>query len=474
MGKVRQCWLVGLVTLAAGAAAQPRPACWLVLPDKGRAAALLREAPAHLRAAGFNVAAETSRAPAVIIAYPRAVQSEAELGVVRQMVAEGAGLVVVYSLAPDLEASTQALLALGEVGLQRVGASAGKLEVIEHPITAGVEKLFVWRVGARLENVQPLLRQGENVIAGCVSREGRRLVALPLDAVVPGEEQDSIPAVNMRLLVQAAQWAAQGAIVPPASEPSRQASEEAGAAPPESSPQAPLPRGSYRKLVYADLVAQDEDWPALREAVVQVVRQAGLGVEVARSASLAPQRPGKASRPSPAQPQEPASLPLLRALQENPALIVLGSCRPYSALEAVALASYLSAGGAALFLPRASHKTNQRLVWLNQMLSEFGMSANLDRRTGQPKPKAGPVGEVLANLGRVSAGIMVVGYHGEDWVTIGGHSVLRVASYGSGRLAVLDPLPLLAGKGDGSVAGTWQQLLGKLVSWLVEGMEWEK
>lgn len=454
-----------LVVLLASALcrAEDRPACWLVLGDTGRVTALAGDGARALRDGGFDVAsAALGRAPKVIIVYPRALRGSSETEVVNQLVEEGAGLVVIYSMASDLRLPTDRLLSPWNVRLRAASLVSAETTLEDHPITAGIEGLFVWRVGAMLLGADPLIRQGNNVIAGVSTRGGTRLVVLPLDAVVPGQQNDGIPPPSLRLLVQAAHWAARteppsGAVLPASSAPVLD--------PPTLPSEPPPGRGEYRRLALLDLDAEDEDWPAIRRAVEAILKAAGLDPGDVRV------RTRRDREAEPEQAPEPRSLPLVRALKDNPALVVLGSCRAFHDAEVVALGTYVRSGGALLVLPRATHLSNIRLVNVNAVLTEFGMAASLGRGDGQPEFASSTLTQDLGKVGKLTTGVLLVGHRGVALATCAGYPLVRADETGLGRIAVADPLPLLSTHVDADTTAAWGNLLGRLVVWLTQGMQ---
>jgi hypothetical protein len=446
--------------------ADERPACWLVVGNTGRAAAIQRHGALALKASGFDVASESSgKAPRVVIVFPRALGSSSEVSVIHQMVKEGAGLVVVYSLTPDLRPVTDQLMSPWKVALQPASVTSGKTDVVAHQITEGLGKLFVWRVPASIVGVEPLLRQDTNIVAGVSTKGGRRLVVLPLDAIVPGQSEDAIPQPHLQLLTQAAQWAARSEVVekPPVSGPSSKGQEGGGV-----SSESPIDRGEYRRTAYLDMGAEDENWPEIRKTMADILGAASLKVHEIRV--LPAPRRREESRKS----AEPQSLPLVAALKDSPAILVIGSCREFQDTEAVAVAAYVRAGGALLVLPRATFQSNMRMVHINAILTEFGMAASLGREDGVPELIPSFLTENLGNVGKLTAGILIVGHRGVDVVTCTGSPIVRVDETGGGRMAVADPLPLLATYVDADTRKSWEKLIGRLVGWLVQGMSFKE
>lgn len=504
-------WLL-VVAVAVPAVARDRGVpVWLIAPQSGRPGVLVAQATPALEDAGFDVGSlHSGAAPRALIVYPRAVTEEALLATVLEMVREGAGLVVVYTLSPDVAQTQAALLEPWGVRLQTAERGTGETEVLQHPITRGVRNLFVWRTAAALDGVQALLRQGSNVIAGAAESEIGRLVVLPLDAVVPGQHSDPIPAPNLRLLIQATQWVARAG-EQPAGDPSgpaqgsqsstqanAQASEGEDVALPEFQVPASGSRGRFSPLAIVDAPATDESWPAIREIVVALARKVGLEpreVPTVSAKVTGSEQPVAGTAPSPSRRAgrveklpayehrgdrrrqgasaggEPAFEPLIRALDDDPALVVIGSCREFTDAEELAVATYVEAGGAVLFLPRGTEKTNLRIVEINGILAKFGMTALLGRPAG---PASKDMSRILADVSlpdRLPAGVMVTGYLGLDLVTVGGSSALRVLHSGDGRVAVVDPLPLVTSKPDRDLPERWKRVLEAVLRWLLEGVE---
>jgi|GEM_PF-4774896 len=480
----------GVVTAAVAllaALAQSEVSLWLIVPDSGRPGVLRAQGASALQDAGFDVGSlRTGTAPRVLVVYPRALADDAAVGTVLEMVREGAGLVVVYTLSADVAQRQNELLEPWGVELVPAQRGTGQTDVRPHPITRGVEKLFAWRMAASLRGVEALLVQGDNIIAGAVEGGAGRLVVLPLDAVVPGQESDAIPLPNLRLLVQAAQWAARFKEQPAAGR-------QAGADPqgpgdvqqarpegeveeplqPELTVPSPGSRGKFSAVAMLDIAAADEGWPAIREAVVKLVSALGLKPQQVPQPGKPPSQAQAAAEKSEREPpnEELARLPLLRALQDDPALVVVGSCRDFADAEEVALAAYVESGGAALLLPRGTDKTNRRLVELNGVLAKFGMGALLGRPGGLPTLGASRILADVPAPKELPPGAIIIGHRGLDLVRVGDKSALRVLQSEAGRVAVADPVPLAVSKPEKAASEWWQSVLQAILRWLVEGME---
>ncbi|MBC7288096.1 MAG: hypothetical protein H5T86_08665 [Armatimonadetes bacterium] len=447
------CFCVAPTLLAASAA----PVCWLVVPSDGRPGAIYRHAPSVLKQAGLTVTlSRPDGSPSVVVVYPRALQDGSALDEVLQASNAGAGLVVIFS--SDLSTFEQKLIDYWGAKISQAEATTARLEIIDHPITRGLGDIFVWRVPATISGLRPLMRQGNNVIAACGTRDGRRLVLLPLDALVPGQGSDAIPQPNLRLLAQSALWAATGQAA------TTEALEEKP--PPETPAESatpPVQRGSFRRLACVDMAAEDEDWPAIREAVGKLLERQSFEVQPVRVPK--PKAEGRSPRQ-----ETPGEAPLVRALKDDPALLVLGSCRPLGSAEQIAVIQYVEAGGSLLALPRATNRTNERLVWLNELLVDFGVVATLARDGGpavaRPRTPAAELGE----FGEIPAGIRVVGLLAVPWVLVNEQIVAAVQSYGSGRIAVADPVPLFSAKAP-KTAELWSRLISRMVEFLVEGID---
>lgn len=438
-----------------------RPVCWLTVPHRGRAAALLDQGAEALRAAGFEVAAApTGRAPAVLVVYPGAISSDPEIARVHQLADDGAGLVVVYSAAPALREITEHVLAPWQILLRTARSDTGDVVAVEHWITRGLDGVFSWRVPVTLEGVRPLLRQGENVIAGRSTRGGRRLVVLPIDAIVPGQPGDRMPETSLTLLVRAAAWAA------------RQTRDMAVAVavaeqPGEGAPQS-QPQRQPEAVAYVDIAAEDENWAAIRQRIITLLGEAGLEVRKVRvSRTGGEERRGKQRRAT----SQATELPLVRAVAQDPDLIVVGSCRKFDELEVVTLGAFVRSGAALLVLPRATHRTNMRMVHVNEILTEFGMIAVLGRPAGKPKISSEAPLEVHLDVKKLPGGVFVVGSRGLPVVTVDDRAAIRVSEVTAGRVAVADPLPLLDGLAGPQVARRWREVLISIVRWLISRAE---
>ena len=444
----------------------------MVVPPDQRAGSIYHQAPAALQRAGVHVVTSRPRnhAPDVMLIYPRALGQAASVGDVLKASEQGAGLVLVYS--SDLATVPDELLRPWRARIEKAAAETARVELVDHPITRGISNIFIWRVPATIKGLRPLIKQGRNVIAAQGTRDGRRIVILPLDAVVPGQAGDIIPPPNMKLLVQAVVWAAGEK---PSGEPAV-SSEPSGTSGPadEEEPaeeQPPGERGSFRAIAYVDMAADNEDWPEIAAAVTEVLKSVGLRVENVRMPRASQDDKDKKKKDEElVAVDDPRRLPLIRALKDNPALVVVGSCRPFAEAEQVAVVSYVESGGALLALPRGTHKTNRRLVWLNELLVDFGLAATLARPKGNAVATARIVRREMENLGEIPDGIRVVGGHSTPWVTVNGVPVAIAERFGTGKVGLIDPLPLVKAK-DEKTRDAWAKLMRIMLRYLLAGME---
>ncbi len=415
----------------------PALTCSIVACDAGRESALLNQGAAALKALGAKVQLGLEPAtPQVVLATPCGMADEAVLNEIQHLIDQGSGLVLVYGRNELPEPHVSIILSRWRVTAARIRSNQEEIAVHPHPITDGVGDAFLWPVPVDLRGLRELARQGEHIIAGYSTRGGRRLVVLPIDAVVPGQPTDAIPSSCTRLLAQAVFWAARAKLP---TEP--QPSASSGAA---STGSAAGPVGR----AFIDIAAEDEDWPQIRQCVERILKAAGF--RIARETE---------------ESSDKASSALLNSIRADIPLIVLGSCRQYTDLEVAALELYVRSGGALLVLPRATNRSNDRIVAVNAVLSEFGLAAALGRPAGDAVIDDSGICGGIGQIGRIAAGVLIVGPKMHKVISVGGRAAVAVARHGAGRVAVFDALPLLS-KYAGAAAQRWQKALMGVLRWL--------
>jgi len=158
-------------------------------------------------------------------------------------------------------------------------------------------------------------------------------------------------------------------------------------------------------------------------------------------------------------PQITAVVVQAEALYSWPELVVLGTWRQYSVPEQAALYQYVAAGGSLLALAHVHTDRQIRLVYLSEVLTQFGVLCSLGRSGGSAEATGGPVRQ----LGDIPGGVQVRGRSVKPLITVGSrpHLAAGYLEFESGRLAVMDAGPLLKN------AGYRLQLRERVLPWLL-------
>lgn len=308
----------------------------------------------------------------------------------------------------------------------------GPVAWVDSPLTTGLQPSpsGSLHLQIRADRLVPIARQNERIVAAGMSLGEGGVIVIPTEIVAEGLEQDPPDHNGLRLVVRAVSWAGRvaelAAISPtPAPLPTPQL-------PPPAPTQLPLERRDFQGAVLYDCMAAEDNWPQINGWVQEALSQTGLPVKALRV--------------------QDAESPLVEALQSNPELVVLGSWREYSEEEIGAVGHYVAVGGRLLALAHAHSARQIRLVYLNQMLSQFGVLVCLGRRGGVAEQPG---------VDQLPGGVRIRGANIEPLVAIGDEVVAATNTYQQGRVAVLDAGPLLSSSGYRSVLRDCLEGLGE-------------
>jgi len=337
--------------------------------------------------------------------------------------------------------------------------SVAEIEIARHEITEGISAFRSPAIPFTLvgEANATLARQGSRVVAAAKVLGKGRVVVLPIDLVSATRVDVAPPREQVRLLAQAAAWAA-GVAIADKTYP-EDAKPEYPDKPQPDKPQVetpdkplppmediPQPSMEMASTAIWEIGGDDDKWPQIGAVVEEVLRGAGLQT---RKLAYHPE-------------QEPE--PLVSRMPTAPSLLVVGSHREFTCGEAVAVGNHVRSGGALLAVATASHYTQKRLVALNRILAEFGLAVRFARLAGRAHIATQPLTKGV-NLQQIPGGISVWGFDDWELVAVGNESVASATLCAQGRVFVMDGGILVAD--DKRTSEESKQLLGNAVMWLI-------
>lgn len=429
----------------------------LHLPGSGRLAEVGPALTRELADSGLTVEDSTAQdpasLPAVVVLYSGETLSAEERSTLEGFVREGGGLVyLIGSTSRHVGPATELLEPLG-FEVRSLGLKRGVVQLGAHPIVRGVIGLGAVPAtaglsGARLQTLAVL--EGATVAAAGEVGKGR-VVVLP-EGMVASTGGPS-PA-QVQVLANACLWAAQLSTESPeggpgdgadARPPAMMATPPSGSVtagpsgpiinPPEDKRARPMatlldrkrwsPSSDFSGTALVDIVAGDDNWGLIAETLDRTLTAAGLQV---RYLDIRHETP-----------------PLVEALDSQPALLVIGSTRRFTIAEAVAVSHYARLGGRVLFLAHASARVAIRLVDLNLVLSEFGMTASLVRPQGPTLLGKHAITRGLMPPPQLPWGVGIWSAHADPVAKAGRVCFLAAVEDGPARIVALDAKLLLVG-----------------------------
>jgi hypothetical protein len=187
--------------------------------------------------------------------------------------------------------------------------------------------------------------------------------------------------------------------------------------PPPTAPPSRQPVDISRGVLL-DCSAQDENWPDLRGFIDATCQTCSLPVKTLT--------------------YNKDTSTLVEALRERPALLIVGSCRDFSADEAAMVAQYVSEGGLLLVLPQGTAKAIPRAAALNKLMSELGIAVTYGRPGGQAHIHPHPATVGLTEPLKVTGGCSAWAYGLWPVVSLDQHDIVSYYQFGQGFAMVFD------------------------------------
>ncbi len=427
-----------VIATAAASAVESKEIVAVDLPDYGHEGQVRRELVRELESRGVELVdaqqmASEEVAPTAIVVADDRVSEEGWAEELAEFVRAGGGLVLLIGRSRrHLE---QANVFLKPRGLEIVSDSQARGPVVwvNSPLTTGLQPPPSGSLRLRISapRLVPIVKQNDRIVAAGIPLGKGGIIVIPTEIVAEGLQQDPPDYNGLQLVVRAVSWAgrvAQLSVISPTPRPS-----PTPQLPTPAPTQLPLERREFGDAVLYDSMAAEDNWPQINGWVQEALSQTGLPLKALRVRE--------------------AEDPLVEALQSGPELVVLGSWREYSEEEIGAVGHYVAAGGRLLALAHAHSARQIRLVYLNEMLSQFGVLVCLGRSGGVAEQPA---------VGQLPGGVRIRGANLEPLAAIGDEVVAATATYQQGQVAVLDAGPLLSSSG-------YRSVLQDCLEWLSEG-----
>jgi len=430
LGKMRLGVMI-IVILAVVGLAEANQVVVVDLPTRGHLGEVTEELVRELESRGVELlsaeemaAAETPPS-AIVVDDDRATEAgQAEK--LDSFVRAGGGLVLLVGRSRrHLEQANEFLKPRG-IEIIADPEARGPVQWVNSALTLGLEPPPSGSLRLRIsaDKLVPLARQNKRIVsAGMPLGEGG-IIVIPTEIVAEGLQQRPPDNNGLRYLVQALSWAErleELASISPTPSPL-----PAPSLPTPAETQLPLERRDFAGAILYDSMAREDKWPEINAVIQDALRHTAVRIT---------QLPLKALR------VQDAESPLVEALQSNPELVVLGSWREYSEEEIGALHHYVAAGGRLLALAHSDGSRQIRLVYLHQVLVQFGVLVGLGRPGGIAKP-AHP-SEKPPYIGEIPGGVKVLGKGVQPLIIVDDYIAAGWLDYENGRLAVMDPKPLL-------------------------------
>lgn len=442
----------------------------LDLPSAGRTAAIAVDLAQGLARQGLIVKDGGPEAlgdnPALAVLYSGRDYSAEQLQGIRSYVEAGGGVVLILGTASRLPEATLGFLAAIGLQVDASRRSSGDAHPADHPAARGAGDFPDTSMGLALsgEKLQGVVTQGDSVVAGAVEHGAGRVVVIPARLVTtPG---DAPPAPGQtQLLVGSCLWVDRLAATRGPAETEAQGPTREGRGP-SWGDEWERPLGSvvsrrrysaaddFSGTILVDLLAGDNNWETLADELDRVLDGAGLPVRYLDVQST--------------------HSPLLAALQSSPALLVLGATRRFTLDEAISVRHYVQTGGRLWAIGHADPGFQVRLIDVNLVLREFGVTVSLIRPEGATLLQEHEIGKGVAALPPMAWGIGVWSAVVPPVAKAGTTPFLGAGEVGDGRIAVMDGKVLLVGTSAmGSTADSagprpFSPLASRTLDWLLQ------
>ena len=422
------------LALSAGAwAEEAGKAVQVDLPTSGRLGAI---APVLQRALGdtsLAVEREVTWAdlPAAVVLYSGNPLTDEQQAALTEHLAGGGGLVYLFGTTSRHAEPAAALAGSFGITLEIGRGPRRDVELGRHPALAGVRTLPTATYDARMSGpgLTPLARQGSDVIAGAAGVQRGRLALLPLTLVTLTGDEAPTPD-QTRLLANACLWAA-GLDDELADVMADRPHTVRGPDGLSRTMRAVLLRfregaaGDFGGAALVDILAADDNWDLIADALEEGLRPAGLPVRHLAS--------------------ESAAAPLAQALESGPALVAIGGTRRLDSAEIVAVANFVRLGGRVMIVAHAATDYVVRLIDINALLREFNVAVAMGRSSGPTVLEDHPITDGLATPPAMASGLAIWSPTADPLARVGRRPYMAAVEAGDGRVVVLDAKLLLAG-----------------------------
>ena len=185
------------------------------------------------------------------------------------------------------------------------------------------------------------------------------------------------------------------------------------------------PTESFGGCALVDILAGDDNWNILADGLDKALERARVPVTYLETKGI--------------------DSPLCDALESRPTLVVVGSTRRFSVREAAALRHYVDLGGRVLVIAHASLPYTVRVIDVNTLLREFGITASFLRAQGASLLSKHPAVSGLPTQPLMPWGVGMWSTVAEPLVKAANVPYVVALEMGGGRVVVMDGKTLLVG-----------------------------
>lgn len=433
------------------ARAQDEPVVTLELPDEGPGEALGNWLYAELD--GFRVrwnvldVGGEQLEPVVAVTRSEPGRAGREVRAMRDLLREGGGIIYVVGPGDRNLRAARDFWGPTDVNLESADGGASSARWVEHPLTDALERIGAVTPEVNISGVggSPLVRAGADTVAVAFDWGPLGRAVIIDEALLFDQLSTLSPRPSVRgLLVRAVNWASgreetTPAVQAPAAAPvGADDGERRDVAAPE------------HMVAALDLPTEGDEWPALRGALLEALKKAGLEIDELR-----------------AEEGEPVITP---AGLQRAGLLVVGSGREeVHYTEPIAVARFLDSGGRMLFVSHARGPRQKRMIGFNQLLSQLRIAVALGRKGGQPELVPHPITGGLQATGeeRVLDGAQIWTPAVDPMVRVRNRPVAATYQRGEGRLVIIDGELLLRHPRAERPWPVFREMLDRSIEWLL-------
>ena len=338
----------------------------------------------------------------------------------RAQVRSGGGMVYVIGAGDRHIRQARSLWGPIDVNIQpQKGVGASDARWAAHPLTAGGDSIGAVIAGSSISGSggSPLIRAGGLTVAMAFDWGPMGRAVLLDQSVLFDQLHEANPRPAMRdLLVRAVTWAAGADLSEPAVVVDRPPVPPVGELIGETSVTAP-----EFDRAFVNLPQGRDHWKDIRPVVMDELERRGLDMRM---------------------PRVPEGEPVFTTERlDRTGLLVFGTDREeVHWTESITIGRYFEQGGRILCIPHARRRTQERMMGLNDLLSQLRITASLGRPRGQVEFVEHPITGRMRGSDdlTVPAGVQIWGPLTSPVATARNRSLVSTYERGEGRIVLID------------------------------------